>query len=157
MAHIGRFFPVHFRRDFNADGNIKNTGALAKGYTIELRSGAAPPYLVDGHTFDMLDIGSPDDHTVEWLSPAQFLGIWLWQVRLHVSWHKLPDSILQATWYLERDAILVSSWRGVHESRENPLAGGNLLTHEILFTDFTTFERGADFNFSHTSTAGYPP
>ncbi len=79
----------------------------------------------------------------------------LWSIRLHVEFSDLPDSWLRATWFLFQFEFLVSSWRGVPRSRENPLDGGNLLTQQVLYTDFATFPAGANFNYSVGNPGGY--
>lgn len=157
MAHRGRLYPVHFRRDFNPNTSAKTPGAWPKGWRTTLHSGVAPPYIVDGHTFDLQEIAGPNVSTIAWLSPAVMLGLWLWQVRFHISFWQLPDTPTQPTWFLERDAIVVSSWRGIHSSRSNEISSHNQLAWEVLFTDFTTFPAGANFNFSNVNTIGYPP
>lgn len=122
-----------------------------------MHSGVVPPYIIDGATFHLQEVAGPDPQTIAWLAPGQTLGIWFWQVRLFVRYNNLPDTIMQATWFLERDAIIVASWRRIHQSRVDPVTGGNMLTWETIFTDFTTFPAGATFNFSIVGATPYPP
>lgn len=155
MAHRGRFYPVHFRRDFNANCDIRSISAFAKKYAIRLHSGTSPGYVVDGEQFILQEIAGPDASTIAWLSPSRTIGIWDWQLRLLVSFPHLPDALLQATWFLYRDVIVVSSWRPIEFDRFNPLESNTQLTWQVLFTDFTTFDRGANFNFSTLNAVGY--
>lgn len=157
MAHRGRTYPNHFRRDFNTFCNAGVPQRYAKGYTIKLDSGYRPPYLVDGEEFHLQEIAGPDPATIAWLSPARAIGIWFWQVRCHVSFFNLPTDDRRPTWFLERDAILVSSWRTIPDPQHNVVAEGSPLFGQVLFTDFTTFENGANFNFSTTAVTRYTP
>lgn len=155
MAHRGRFFPVHFRRDFNRDTNAGAFTALAQAYNVVLNSGVVPGYLVDGERFRCQEIAGPDPATLAWLSPARDIGIWFWQLRIHVSFWTLPDTQLRSTWFLERDAIVVSSWRPIPTSYDDPIRKPPFLPGQVLFTDETTFEHGADFNNSIVTPAEY--
>lgn len=157
MAHRGRTYPNHFRRDFNFNSDVSNPERYAKGYTVTLDSGVRPGYIVDGHTFLVQEIAGPDPGTIAWLSPSQRIGIWDWQLRLHVSFFNLPTDDRRPTWFLERDAILVSSWRGNFDHQENAVVGGSPLSGTVIFTDELTFERGANFNFSITDPTRYVP
>jgi hypothetical protein len=157
MAHRGRLYPVHFRRDFNHNADIRSTTTLAATYVTTLKSGLVPPTIVDGHTFRLQDIAGPDDATVAWLSPLQHIGLWDWQCRLWVRIVRTVDVLLEATWFLERDGILASSWRGVAADRFDPLASGNPLTWRVLFTNTAIFPIPPNFNYSVKSAEGYPP
>lgn len=155
MAHRGRFFPVHFRRDFNRDTNAGLFTSFAQAYNVVLNSGVVPGYIVDGERFRVQEIAGPNPSTIAWLSPSRTIGIWDWQLRLLVSFWQLPDTQLQPTWILYRDAIMVSSWRPILFSYNDPIRKPPFLPGQVLFTDETTFERGADFNNSLVSPAEY--
>jgi len=155
MAHRGRLYPVAFRRDFNYNSDISNVSTLAREYLITLKSGVIPPYVVDGATFHLTPLPQPDAATLAWGQTDVDIGDFLWSIRLRVDFPELPDSWLRATWFLFKFEFLVSSWRGVPKSRDNPLDAGNLLTQAVLFTDFATFPLGANFNFSLATPAGY--
>lgn len=157
MAHRGRLYPVAFRRDFNFQCNVQSTTAFPKVWDVVLHSGVAPGYIVDGERFICQEIIGPNPATITWLSPARTIGIWFWQLRVNLSFWALPDSDLQSTWILQRDAIDVSRWRRIHSDRFNPIGFPIGLYSEVLFTDTTTFDRGADFNHSLTNPQGYPP
>lgn len=157
MANRGRTYPNHFRRDFNTFCDVSNPVRYAKGYTIKLDSGVRPPYIVDGEVFHLQEVEGPDSATIAWVSPARDIGIWFWQLRCHVSYYNLPSDDRRPTWFLERDAILVSSWRGVTLPQSNVVSGGPPLFGSVLFTDELTFERGANFNFSLIDATRYPP
>lgn len=155
MAHKGRLYPVHFRRDFNFQCDVSSLRVLPKVWTNTLSSGEFVPYIIDGRTFVCQEVAGPDDHTIAWLSPAAMYGIWLWQLRLHVSFWQLPDSDLQATWILQRDAIDVARWRGVQSDRYDPVNPGRLISWQQPFLDFTTFPHGGNFNNSRFGPVGY--
>lgn len=157
MAHRGRLYPVHFRRDFNRNCSIAGTAGFAKAYAVTLHSGTLPAYIVDNERFECVEVAGPDNATIQWLSPARTIGINFWQLRILVSFWQLPDSQLQSTWILERDAIVVSKWRPVPFSYDEPLRKRPFLPGQVLFTDETTFERGADFNASTYVAIGYLP
>lgn len=155
MAHRGRFFPVNFRRDFNANCDISSTTALAQAYTIELHSGTVPPYAVDGAVFVLNPTDPPSADALEWLSDVSVIAGHEYQLRLFVQIVQTVDVLLRATWRLSKDDFVVSQWRGVDKSRVDPLERGTLLTWQVDFTDFGAFPNGANFNFSHSGPVGY--
>lgn len=157
MAHRGRTYPNAFRRDFNTFCDTSAPQRYAQAYDCKMDSGFVPPYLVDGHVFRLTEVAGPDPTTIAWLSPAIDIGIWFWQLRCYVQYYNLPTDDRRATWILQRDAITVSIWRPNLDPRWNQVAGGRPLFGEVIFTDFTTFERGANFNFSLVTEVRYPP
>lgn len=157
MAHRGKYYPVAFRRDFNFNCDIRSTTALADSYEITLHSGVTPPYGVEGFLFFLSTLPMPDERTLAWGCTDVEVDDELWSIRLRVEFSALPEAWLTATWFLFRSGFLCSSWRGVPRSRENPLDAGNLITQQVLFTDFSTFPSGADFNHSRTVAHGYTP
>lgn len=157
MAHRGRFYPVAFRRDFNARCDISSTTALADSYEITLHSGVIPPYGVEGFLFFLDQLPMPDNHTLAWGCTDVEVADELWSIRLRVEFSELPDTILLGTYYLFRSGFLCSSWRPVPDGdRFNPL-GPATLHSEVLYTDFGTFPNGANFNFSRAIAHGYTP
>lgn len=157
MAHRGRTYPNHFRRDFNYFCDVSNPTHYAKAYTIKLDSNVVPPYIVDGQFFTLVEVAGPDPTRIAWLSNARTIGIWLWQLRCDVQFFNLPTDERRPTWVLERDAIKVSSWRGNFDLQTNAVSGGRPLFGSVLLTDFTTFPAGANFNFSTVTPVGYAP
>lgn len=155
MAHRGKFFPVNFRRDFNANCDIRSTTALAQAYTIELHSGTSPGYAVDGSVFVLNPTDQPSPDALEWLSGVSVIAGHEYQLRLFVQIVQTVDVLLRATWRLSKDDFVVSQWRGVDSSRFDPLAKGTIGTWQVDFTDFGAFPQGANFNFSHSSAVGY--
>lgn len=155
MAHRGKYWPVHFRRDFNWNCDIRSLTAFPRDWTIIFNSHTSPGYLIDGERFILTEIEGPNPSTIAWLSASRTIGIWDWQVRLFVRFINLPDSVLQSEWILYRDVIIVARWRRIFSDRFDPVTGGNPLTYQTLFVDVTTFPVGADFNYSTMHPTGY--
>lgn len=155
MAHRGKYFPVNFRRDFNANCDIRSTTALAQAYTTTLHSGTSPGYDVDGAVFVLNPADPPGPDALEWLSGVSVIADHEWQLRLFVQIIRTVDVLLRATWRLSKDDFVVSQWRGVDSSRFDPLERGTLLTWQVDFTDFGAFPQGANFNNSIAGPVGY--
>jgi hypothetical protein len=157
MAHRGKYFPVHPRRDFNANCDIRNVHAIANKYDITLHSGLVPPTPLDGLTFRLNPMSQPDEATLAWGITDALIAGHLWSIRLRIVFNKLPDSLLQTTFFLFEYEFLATSWRNVPESRDFPLDPGNLLTHETLYIDYSAFPDGCSFFNSVTTPVGYSP
>lgn len=157
MAHRGRTYPNHFRRDFNTFCDVSNPNRYAQSYNCTLNSRATPPYIVDGQRFECLEVAGPSPTDIQWLSVARTIGIWLWQLRCIVSFFNLPTAERRPTWILQRDAIDVARWRGDIDPQSNFVGGGAFPGQVPLFLDVTTFDHGANFNYSFVDPVRYPP
>ncbi len=155
MAHRGKFFPVNFRRDFNANCDIRSTTALAQAYSVDLHSGVEPPYPVDGTHWIVRSIDQPNPSTVAWLSDLSDISGQTYQLRLWVEIIEPVGCILRVTWFLFKNDFLASSWRPNAGDRFDPFQSHFQPSWQVLFTDFATFPRGANFNFSSSGPTGY--
>lgn len=157
MAHRGKLFPVHFRRDFSANANIQNPGVLAEGYDIILQGDNTVPSVVNGHLFHLSPVDQPDPASIQWRSETELLGGQDWDVILRVTIVQTVDVLLKAVWFLFRNEFLASSWQSVPANRLFPVQRGPAAFGQVLFTAGDVFPHGANFNFSDWHPTGYPP
>src|SRR5215471_17371132 len=125
MAHRGRRYPVHFRRDYNQGGNIAAPWVLAENYHVPLFSIYPFPPAPVGT--DFVCPGQPVSGVSDptWLSDPVANSGHLWQLRITVYFSALPDSILRSRLELSRlDVGLVLQWRNGEGSYSNPFDNG---------------------------------
>lgn len=112
MAHVGRFYPVAFRRDFNLNTRTNNLG-WARRYVGYI---TLPPFvgvggIVSGVDFDC----GPDDATdplqIDWLSAYKQLGVAKYRMELLVQIINAGQFLRQtAIEVLNEGIILVLTW-----------------------------------------------
>lgn len=155
MAHIGRRYPVAFRRDWNKNSDISNPNAFPLHWRVTLHSGVTPTYAVDGAVFVLgPDVFQPPDE-LRWFSATQSIGGFNWQLVALLHWFNLPNTIFTTTWELLRsDRGLVAAWKPGPPSYDNPFGVVSGFA-QTTFNDFAVFPRNSFFYNSTTNPAGH--
>jgi len=105
MAHKGKEYLLHFRRDFNLNVHTYRYG-IADAYILQVLSNdvANPPPFI-GQFVTCPRVAMPDLLTLRWLSDVQRSGGHTWRFRIELAITQPAPAMELVTFYLDRSDV----------------------------------------------------
>jgi hypothetical protein len=157
MAHRGRRYPVHFRRDWNQNGDISNAFAIAENYRLVLHLGPGVGGPLEGAVFVLTGTTMPNTATLQWRSENRRLGTFDYFVIQQSVFGNLPDTILESfgdLYTVQRGHA--AGWRFCANSRLEPFKYDPPAGATVVY-DTVTVPATAKIEYSRTTPIGYSP
>jgi hypothetical protein len=155
MAHRGRRYPVHFRRDWNQNSDISNPFVLAESYRLVLHTGPSGSSILDGAVFVLTPTTTFSIAVLQWLSSNRHLGGFDYYVIQQSVFGNLPDTILESfadLYTVQRGHA--AGWRFCANSRTEPFKYDPANGATVIY-DPVTCPATAKLEYSRTTPIGY--
>jgi len=155
MAHLGRRYPVYFRRDFNRDSNINEQYALPAAWrVVPFGFGPGAP-IPAGHVFICDTSTMPSVSAIEWSSAPQSIAGALWILVVSAFFTAVPDTFLWGKFYLYRNGILAARWTVSQPDRAGPFVPKPTVPPVMEYWNPAIYTAPPGFEFSAWNTVGY--
>jgi len=113
VAHSGKRYPVHFRRDFNLNSRTNNVG-FGRGYRFSTQGCLGDVGLVLSHTaLNCTDVDAKTFDGLKWESTPRTLGGRLVHVQIVITWDKVNKRLLQAGQLIDSVKGTIGKFSGI--------------------------------------------